>query len=105
MHLICMTCNGRVSAQPEAEIIRERKANEFDDWLTQAEDSKITQLVNFAAGVRKDYDAVKNACTLGEITLTHGIFLKVRKSYSNSLLFIGCAFGEGYRAEAPDFTP
>lgn len=46
------------------EIIRQRKADEFDKWLTQAEDCEITQLVSFAAGVRKDYEAIKNACTL-----------------------------------------
>lgn len=46
------------------EIIRQRKADKFDDWLTQMEDSGIIPLVNFAAGVRKDYEAIKNACTL-----------------------------------------
>lgn len=45
-------------------MIRNRKADKFEDWLTKAEDSGITQLVNFAAGLRKDYDAIKNACTL-----------------------------------------
>ena len=45
-------------------MIRNRKAEKFDKWLTKAEKSGITQLVNFAAGIRKDYDAIKNACTL-----------------------------------------
>lgn len=46
------------------QIVRHRKADEFDDWLAQMEDSGLIPLVNFATGVRKDYDAIKNACTL-----------------------------------------
>ena len=45
-------------------IVRKRKADEFDDWLTRAENSDVIPLVNFTAGIRNDYDAIKNACTL-----------------------------------------
>ena len=46
------------------EMIREKKGDQFDDWLTRAENSDMTQIVNFAAGIRSDYEAVKNACTI-----------------------------------------
>jgi transposase len=46
------------------EIVRKRKADEFDDWLIRAENSDMTPLINFTAGIRNDYDAIKNACTL-----------------------------------------
>ena len=46
------------------EMIRKRKGDQFDDWLNRAENSEMTQIVNFAAGIRSDYEAVKNACTI-----------------------------------------
>jgi len=46
------------------QIIRQRTADKLDEWLAQMEESELIPLVNFAAGVRKDYEAIKNACTL-----------------------------------------
>ena len=46
------------------EMIRKKKGKQFDDWLTRAENSEMKQVVNFAAGIRNDYQAVKNACTI-----------------------------------------
>ena len=46
------------------QFIRQRKSDKFDDWLNKMEKSGLSPLVNFAAGIRRDYEAVKNACTL-----------------------------------------
>jgi transposase len=54
---------GRQLAQSFCQILRERKADELDQWLVEAEESAIGSLKNFATGLRRDYDAVKAAAT------------------------------------------
>jgi transposase len=46
------------------DIVRQRKAAEFDDWLAQAKASNVPELQRFAASLRCDYDAVRAALTL-----------------------------------------
>jgi transposase len=51
-------------AQEFAAIIRDCQHEKFDSWLARAEQSGVRALVSFAAGVRRDYAAVKAAVTL-----------------------------------------
>jgi transposase len=51
-------------AQDFATIVRGRQHEQFDHWLEQAEQSGIAPLVSFAAGLRRDYAAVKAGVTL-----------------------------------------
>lgn len=51
-------------AQDFATIVRVRQHEQFDDWLGQTEQSGIAPLVSFAAGLRRDYAAVKAGVTL-----------------------------------------
>ena len=43
------------------QLVREREPQRFEDWLQACEKSQITELVNLAKGMRKDYQAVKAA--------------------------------------------
>jgi len=51
-------------AQEFATILRERQADRLEPWLEEAKRSQIPELVSFAAGIRRDYQAVKAAATL-----------------------------------------
>ena len=44
-------------------LLRERQADQLDSWLDNAEQCGIDVFRNFAAGLRKDYAAVKAALT------------------------------------------
>ncbi len=46
------------------DIVRSRKPDQLDDWLNDAESSGINEFVNFAKGLRRDYDAVRAGLTL-----------------------------------------
>jgi transposase len=46
------------------QMVREGGAQDLDDWLKDAEESKITELKRFAEGLRSDYGAVKAALLL-----------------------------------------
>ena len=48
-------------AQDFATIIRTHLLSDFDLWLSRAANSSIAALRNFAAGIQRDYDAVKAA--------------------------------------------
>lgn len=48
-------------AQSFQKMIRERLADEFEPWLCQAENCIAPNMRNFAAGLRRDYNAVKMA--------------------------------------------
>lgn len=48
-------------AQRFFSISQERKADQIEDWLMDAEDSGFKQLSNFAFGLHEDQDAVHNA--------------------------------------------
>lgn len=45
-------------------MLRHRRGQHLDTWITAAETSGISQLQGFAAGLVKDYDAVRNGLTL-----------------------------------------
>jgi transposase len=51
-------------AQEFAALLRERRAENLDDWLERASTSALRPLRTFAAGVRQDYAAVKAAASL-----------------------------------------
>lgn len=51
----------RQLAQSFFKLLRERLPDRLDDWLTEAEQSGIKVLRNFAIGLRRDYDAVRAA--------------------------------------------
>ena len=40
-------------------MVRERLADEFENWLGLAEKSIVPGMKNFAAGLKRDYQAVK----------------------------------------------
>jgi transposase len=43
------------------QMIYKRDSNKFADWLQACETSKIPEFMNLAAGMKKDYDAIKEA--------------------------------------------
>ena len=43
------------------EMVRERQGEQLDLWLEQASTSEFPELVSFAAGIKRDYAAVKAA--------------------------------------------
>jgi transposase len=47
-----------------AGMLRQRQGQHLDTWITQARASAVAQLTGFAAGLLKDYDAVRNGLTL-----------------------------------------
>ena len=49
--------------QSFCKLLRERQADQLDNWLDNAEQCGIVVFKNFAAGLRKDYAAVKAALT------------------------------------------
>ena len=48
-------------AQEFAKMVRERKSDQFEQWLNQAETSKLVDFRNFSKGLRRDYAAVRGA--------------------------------------------
>jgi transposase len=47
-----------------SDIMRNRKPDQFDAWLCDAESSGISEFSNFANGLRRDYNAVRASLTL-----------------------------------------
>jgi transposase len=47
-----------------AGMLRQLRGRHLDSWIRNAQASGITQLAGFAAGLLKDYDAVRNGLTL-----------------------------------------
>jgi transposase len=47
-----------------AQMIREHQADQLDSWLTEAQESAISEFRHFAIGLKRDYDAVKAALML-----------------------------------------
>ncbi|WP_334028727.1 ISL3 family transposase [Nocardia terpenica] len=45
-------------------MLRQRRGQHLDAWIAAAQDSDVSQLQGFAAGLLKDYDAVRNGLTL-----------------------------------------
>ena len=50
--------------QDFATMLRERQGARLDAWLAQVEEQEVSELKNFARGLKKDYDAVKTGLTL-----------------------------------------
>lgn len=46
-------------------MLRQRQGQHLDTWIAKAQASDISPLRGFAAGLLKDYDAVRNGLTLG----------------------------------------
>jgi transposase len=46
------------------EMLRERKGEELDGWLSRAEGSGVREIESFAAGLRRDKAAVRAGLTL-----------------------------------------
>jgi hypothetical protein len=53
-------------AQAFIQMVRTRTAAPFDDWLARSEAAKIPEFQSFAAGLRRDYAAVRAALSLPE---------------------------------------
>jgi len=62
---LCQTSNqintAHELAQSFQKMLRERIADEFENWLGAAEHSSVPGMKNFAAGLKRDYQAVKMA--------------------------------------------
>ena len=50
--------------QDFAGLVRQRQADQLDDWLKRAAQSALKAFQRFAEGVRDDYEAVKAGLTL-----------------------------------------
>lgn len=50
--------------QDFATMLRERQGARLDVWLARIEEQEVSELKNFARGLKKDYDAVKAGLTL-----------------------------------------
>lgn len=44
-------------------MVREKKVDNYKEWLTEAENKQLKEFENFAKGLKKDNEAVKNALT------------------------------------------
>ena len=45
-------------------LLKERQAEALDSWLKRAKESRVTELGSFVNGIRRDYAAVRAACSL-----------------------------------------
>ena len=45
-------------------LLRERQAEALDSWLLRAKACKVAELTSFVNGIRRDYAAVRVACSL-----------------------------------------
>lgn len=50
--------------QDFAQMVREQKVDEFDNWLKRATDSALPAIASFAKGLLDDYDAVRAGLSL-----------------------------------------
>jgi len=50
-------------SQAFVSMLSERRGNDLDEWLIQAQHSGIAELKSFAQGIRRDYAAVHAAFT------------------------------------------
>lgn len=42
-------------------MVREKQADKYEQWLTEAQNKALTEFANFAKGLKRDNEAVKNA--------------------------------------------
>lgn len=45
-------------------MLRQRQSQHLDTWIAKAQANEISHMEGFAAGLIKDYDAVRNGLTL-----------------------------------------
>ena len=45
-------------------VFEQKKPNLLKEWITKAKGTKIKEIISFANGIERDYDAVKNAVCL-----------------------------------------
>jgi transposase len=45
-------------------LLKDRRAEALDSWLKRAKESRVTELGSFVNGIRRDYAAVRAACSL-----------------------------------------
>ena len=45
-------------------LLKERQVEVLDSWLTRAKACHVTELTSFVNGIRRDYAAVRAACSL-----------------------------------------
>jgi transposase len=45
-------------------LLKERQVEALDSWVKRAKACHVTDLTSFAGGIRRDYDAVRAACSL-----------------------------------------
>jgi transposase len=45
-------------------LLKQRQAEALDSWLKRAKESRVTELGSFVNGIRRDYAAVRAACSL-----------------------------------------
>ena len=72
-----------------ATMLRERAGERLDEWLAQVEVQDVAELISFAQGLRKDYDAVKAGLTLewsnGQVEgQVHRLKLLKRQAYGRA---------------------
>lgn len=53
-----------VLSQEFVTLLKERQAEALDSWLTRAKECRIPELSSFVNGIRRDYAAVRAACSL-----------------------------------------
>ena len=53
-----------VLSQEFVTLLKERQAEALDSWLKRAKESRVTELSSFVNGIRRDYAAVRAACSL-----------------------------------------
>jgi transposase len=51
-------------SQEFATMLRERQAEALDEWLRLAKESHVAELTSFVNGIRRDYAAVRAACSV-----------------------------------------
>ena len=51
-------------SQEFASLLRERQAESLDSWLKRAKESHVAELSSFVNGIRRDYAAVRAACSM-----------------------------------------
>ena len=51
-------------SQEFVSLLKERQVQALDGWLTRAKESQVTELASFVNGIRRDYAAVRAACSL-----------------------------------------
>jgi len=45
-------------------LLKERQVTAFDGWLKRAKENRVAELSSFVNGIRRDYAAVRAACSL-----------------------------------------